>query len=153
MKLALHSAFLQTALLIVPFSLYFRAATIAHGGERSVLSRGPARLGCVHNRAALPQGSLEVYFTTDESDAWYFPRRLFAIYTMDGKLFRNVNGQDFAEDEIPEVVALPAGTYVLVARSEKDTLIRLPVVIRAGQGAIFDLNLREEGTLRLIARD
>jgi hypothetical protein len=34
-------------------------------------------------------------------------------------------------DEIPEVVALPAGAYMIEARSERDGYVRVPVVIKA----------------------
>jgi hypothetical protein len=81
---------------------------------------------------------------TDESndgDAWYFPRSSFAIYTIDGKLVRNVKSQRFPDDEIPEVVALPVGTYAVVARSERDGYGRILVVIKEGQQTILDLNL------------
>jgi len=51
-----------------------------------------------------------VYLRADESydgNAWYFPQNLFAIYTIDGKLFKNVKSQHSADEEIPDVVALP----------------------------------------------
>jgi hypothetical protein len=107
-------------------------------------------------RAELPKGSLKVYLTADEfndGNAWYFPHSAFAIYTIDGKLVKNVKS-NFTYDEIPEVlVALPVGSYMVVARSEKDGYIRLPVVIKAGQRTILDLDLREKRTLRQIAQN
>jgi hypothetical protein len=104
--------------------------------------------------AGSSQGYLTVYLTADEfNDAWYFPHSAFAIYTIDGKLFRNVKSQHFTDDEIPEVVALPVGSYIVVARSEEDGYIRLPVVIKAGQRTILDLDLRGKGTLRRIAHN
>jgi hypothetical protein len=104
--------------------------------------------------AGSSQGYLTVYLTADEfNDAWYFPHSAFAIYTIDGKLFKNVKSH-FTYDEIPEVlVALPVGSYIVVARSEKDGYIRLPVVIKAGRRTILDLDLREKGTLRRIAQN
>jgi hypothetical protein len=42
---------------------------------------------------------------------------------------------------------------MVVARSEKEGYIRLPVVIKAGQRTILDLDLREKGTLRRIAHN
>ena len=50
-------------------------------------------------------------------------------------------------------MALPVGSYMVVARSEKDGYIRLPVVIKAGQRTILDLDLREKGTPTRLARN
>ena len=97
-----------------------------------------------------------VYLRADESydgNAWYFPQNLFAIYTIDGKLFKNVTSQHSADEEIPEVVALPVGSYMVVARSEKDGYIRLPVAIKAGQRTVLDLDLRQEGAPTRLARN
>jgi hypothetical protein len=134
-------------------SLYFRSATIAQAGDRSLLSPGPLRLGHLDRRAELPQGSLKVCSTTDEfndGNTWYFPHSFYAIYTIDGKLLKNVTSR-FANDESPEVVALPVGSYMIVARSEKNRSIHLPVVIKAGERTILDLDLRGKGTLKRIA--
>jgi hypothetical protein len=144
MKSTLFSALLKTALLIVPLSLYFRGQTIAQAGGGNVLSPGPVRPGSLNCRAGLPQGYLKVYLVTDEfgdGDAWYFPRSSFVIYTIDGKLFKDVKSQRFADDEIPEVVALPVGTYTVVARSKRDGYVRILVVIKEGQETILDLDL------------
>jgi hypothetical protein len=110
MKLRLRSTLLKTALLIFPLSLYFRGPTLAEAQDRNMLSPGPVRPGNLDRRTELPQGYLKVYLVTDginDGDAWYFPRTSFAIYTIDGKLFKDVKSQHFADDEIPEVVALP----------------------------------------------
>jgi hypothetical protein len=155
MKSTFRSALLKIALLIVPLSLYFRGPTIAEGGDRSVLSPGPVRPGHLDDRAAL-QGFLTVYSATDEfndGDAWYFPHSSYAIYATGGKLFKNVENHISRNDEIPEVVALPAGSYVVAARSERDGYIRLPVVIKAGQRTILDLDLREKGSATRIAHN
>jgi len=89
----------------------------------------------------------------NDGSAWYFPRSFYAIYTIDGKLFKNVKSQHSADDEIPDVVALPVGSYMVVARSEKGGYVRLPVAIKAGQRTILDLDLREKGSLRRIAHN
>jgi hypothetical protein len=151
-----YSPYLKTALLIVQLALGFGAPTSAQAGDRNPLFSGPLRLGHLDRRAELPQGSLKVYLTADEfndGNAWYFPHSAFAIYTIDGKLVKNVKSH-FTYDEIPEVlVALPVGSYMVVARSEKEESIRLPVVIKAGQRTILDLDLREKATLRRIAQN
>jgi hypothetical protein len=45
-------------------------------------------------------------------------------------------------DEIPEVVRLPAGSYVIEARSERDGYVRVRIVIKAGRQTILDLDSR-----------
>jgi hypothetical protein len=156
MKSTLCSLFLKITLLIVPLTFYFGSSTYGQARGRNVLSPGLVRPGSLNCRTGLPQGYLKVYLVTDEfSDgaAWYFPRSAFAIYTIDGKLFKNVKSQHFTDEEIPEVVTLPVGSYIVVARSEKDGYIRLPIVIKAGQRTILDLDLRGKGTLRRIAHN
>ncbi len=125
MKSALCSSVLKAALLIVPLALCFGGSTVAQAGAEL-------------------QGYLKVYLVTDginDGDAWYFPRSSFAIYTIDGKLFKDVKSQHFADDEIPEVVALPVGTYTVVARAKRDGYVHILVVIKEGQQTILDLNL------------
>ena len=97
-----------------------------------------------------------VYLRADESydgNAWYFPQNLFAIYTIDGKLLKNVTSQLSTDEEIPDIVALPVGSYMVVARSEKDGYIRLPVAIKAGRRTVLDLDLRQESTPTRLARN
>ncbi len=132
MKSALCSSVLKAALLIVPLALCFGGSTVAQAGAEL-------------------QGYLKVYLVTDginDGDAWYFPRSSFAIYTIDGKLFKDVKSQHFADDEIPEVVALPVGTYTVVARAKRDGYVRILVVIKEGQQTILDLNLGQKETVR-----
>ena len=116
------------------------------------MSPGPIRPGNLDYRTELAQGYLKVYSATDEfngGDAWYFPHRSYAIYTIGGKLFKSVKNQRFPADEIPEVVTLPVGTYAVVARSERDGYGRVLVVIKEGQQTILDLDLWEKKTRRL----
>jgi len=132
MKSALCSSVLKAALLIVPLALCFGGSTVAQAGAEL-------------------QGYLKVYLVTDginDGDAWYFPRSSFAIYTIDGKLFKDVKSQHFADDEIPEVVALPVGTYTVVARAKRDGYVHILVLIKEGQQTILDLNLGQKETVR-----
>ena len=97
-----------------------------------------------------------MYSGTDkfkDGDAWYFPHSSYAIYTFDGKLFKNVRNHRSGDDEIPEVVALPAGTYTVVARSERDGIGHVLVVIREGQQAVLDLDLWGTKTQRSLAHN
>src|SRR5439155_21802459 len=106
--------------------------------------------------AGLSRGYLTVYLRTVasyDSNAWYFPQNHIAIYTIDGKLLKNVTSQLSTDEEIPETVTLPVGSYMVVARSEKDGYIRLPVAIKAGRRTVLDLDLRQEGTPTRLARN
>jgi hypothetical protein len=151
MKSLLSSSFWKTAALIISVSLIIGSSTIAQAGDRNPLFPGPIRPRDLDYPAGSCRGYLTVYLTADEfndGNAWYFPQNLFAIYTIDGKLFKNVTSQHSADDEISEVVPLPVGSYMVVARSEKDGYIRLPVAIKAGQRTVLDLDLRQEGTAK-----
>jgi hypothetical protein len=156
MKSLLSSSFWKTAQLIIPLFLIIRSSTIAQAGDSSPLFHGPIRPRDSECSAVSSLGFLTVYLRADEfndGDAWYFPQNLFAIYTIDGKLFKNVTSQHSADEEIPEVVALPVGSYMVVARSDKDGYIRLPVSIKAGQRTVLDLDLRQEDTPTRLARN
>ena len=105
----------------------------------TVLAKGEAKTG------QLPQGSLVVYSATDafdDGDLPYYAHSSYAIYTTDGKLFKNVENHISSSDEIPEVVIVPVGTYVIEARSERDGYVRVRVVIKAGRQTILDLDSR-----------
>ena len=152
MKSTLCSLSLKITSLIVLLTFYFGSSTYGQARDRNVLSPGPVRPGNLDYRTELPQGYLKVYSATDEfndGDARYFPHSPYAIYTIGGKLFKNVTNQRSPADEIPEVVALPVGTYAVVARSERDGYGRVLVVIKEGQQTILDLNLWEKTQRRL----
>jgi len=97
---------------------------------------------------------LEVYSATDEfkdGDARYFPHSSYAVYTTDGKLLKNVENHNSRTDEIPEIVALPVGSYTVLAQAEKHDYVRVPVVIKEGQRTILDLDLWERNPLARFA--
>ena len=156
MKSLLSSSFWKTAQLIIPLSLIIGSSTIAQAKDRNPLFFGLIRPGGSDYPTRSSRGYLMVYLRADESyegNAWYLPRNLFAIYTIDGRLFRNVTSQYSTDEDTPEVLALPVGAYMVVARSEKDGYIRLPIAIKAGQRTVLDLDLRQEGTRTRLARN
>jgi hypothetical protein len=107
-------------------------------------------------RTDLRQGYLKVYSAIEEfkdGDTWYFPHSSYAIYTTDGKLLKNVENHNSRRDEIPAVVVLPVGSYIIVARAEKDGYVRLPVVIDEAQQTILDLDIWGRKTLRQFAHN
>jgi hypothetical protein len=92
----------------------------------------------------LSQGSLEVYSATDEfndGDSLYYAHSSYAIYGLNGKLVKNVENHISRSDENPETVSLPVGSYTVVARSEKDGYVRIPVMIKNGRRTILALDL------------
>ena len=97
------------------------------------------------DRAERPQGYLTVYSATDRSEdggLLYYAHSSYAIYTIDGRLFKRVENHLSATDETPEMVSLPIGSYIVEARSEKDGYVRRPVTINEGRGTILDLDLK-----------
>jgi hypothetical protein len=139
MKSTACSLFLKITLLIVSLTFSFGSSMYGQARDRSVLSPGPVRPGGLEYR----QGSLKVYSATDEFDDGglpYYAHSSYAIYAIDGKLFKNVENHISRSDEIPEIVSLPAGSYTVVARSEKDGYVRVPVIIKEGQRTILDLD-------------
>jgi hypothetical protein len=143
-------AILKTPLLIVLLGSPFRGPTTVQAGDRDPLYPCAVRPGNLDARTELWQGYLKVYSATDEfndGDAWYFPHSSYAIYTIEGKLFKNVENHISRSDEIPELVMLPVGAYAVEARSEQDGYVRIPVVIKEGRQTILHLDLREHKTL------
>jgi len=113
-----------------------------HGNEteKTALAKGKAKAG------QLSQGSLVVFSATDafeDGDVPYYAHSSYAIYATNGKLFKNVENHISRSDEIPEVVTLPVGSYVIEARSEREGYVRVRVVIKAGRRTILDLDSRE----------
>jgi hypothetical protein len=102
------------------------------------------------------QGSLVVYSATDafdDGDLPYYAHSSYTIYTTDGKIFKNVENHLSRSDEIPEVVTLPVGSYVIEARSESDGYVRVRVVIKTGRRTIIDLDSRNNESPSGIARN
>jgi len=147
------SSFLKTALLIIPLIVCFGDSTVAKAGDSNPLAIGAVRPGTLDHRTESAQGYLKVYTATEEFDDGgvpYYAHSSYTIYTTDGKVFKNVENHISRSDEIPEVVALPAGAYMVEARSETDGYVRVPVVIKAGQRTIVDLDVAEQKTYRYL---
>ena len=137
---------LKTALLIVPLTLCFGGSTVLQAGGKDPLSPGPIKPGNLDYRTELPQGYLKVYSATDEFNDGglaYYSLSSYAIYTIDGELFKSVENHFSPSDERPELVALPAGSYLVIARSNRQGDVRIRVAIKAGQLTVLDLDLGE----------
>jgi hypothetical protein len=156
MKSRLYSLFFKTARLVASLAWCFAGSAVAQAGDRDPLFLGTVQPGRLDYRTELRQGYLKVYSAIDEfkdDDARYFPHSSYEIYTIDGKLLKNVGNHISRSDEIPEIVALPVGFYTVVARAEKAGYIRVPFVINEGQQTILDLDVWESKTLRQFAHN
>ena len=149
MKSLLHSELSRAALLIVPLALCLGGATSAQAGDRDPLTPGAIRPGNWNYHTESKQGYLKVYSASDEvrdGATRYFPHSSYIIYTTDGKLFKNIENHRSGDDEIPELVSLPVGSYRVVARSLRGGYVRILVVIKKDQETVLDLDLWETMT-------
>jgi hypothetical protein len=122
----------------------------ASAGGKDPLSPGPVRSGNLDYQTESPQGYLKVYSVSDEfNDGAYYTHSSYDIYSTHGTLFKRVEINISRTDEIiPWEVALPIGSYTVVARSARGGEICVHFVIKAGQRTIVDLDLAEQETYR-----
>jgi hypothetical protein len=142
MKSLLKSTYLKTKLLIVLLVLCCGSLTTAQAGDNNALRIGLVRVGAMEHRTGSAEGYLLVYSATDkfnDGDLIFNAHSSYSVYTSDGHLFKNIENHMSRSDEIPEVVTLPVGSYLIEARSEKDGYVRVGVVIKVGQRTIVDL--------------
>ena len=135
--------------MIVPLALYLGGSTAAKAGDTDPLFPGAVTPGNWDDHTESRQGYLKVYSASDEvknGDTRYFPHTSYVIYTIDGKLFKIVKNHRFDEDEIPELVSLPVGSYRVIARSLRGGYVRILVVIKKDQETVLDLDLWETMT-------
>jgi len=156
MKSLFYSGLPKAALLIVPLALWLGGSTAAQARDRDLLFPGAVRPGNWDYRTESRQGYLKVYSATDEvrdGDTRYFPHTSYVIYTIDGKLFKNVKNHRSSDDEIPELVSLPVGSYTIVARSLREGYVGMHVVIKEDQQTILHLDLWDTTTERQLAHN
>ena len=152
MKSSLCSSFSKAALLIVLMTLSGTIVMNAEGNDP--LHIGVVRPSGLDYRTESAQGYLKVYAVTDEfNDGAYYAHSSFAIYSADGKLFKRVENNISRTDEIiPWEMALPAGSYTVVARLVRGGEVRVHVVISTGRRTILDLDQEQEVPRRRLAR-
>jgi hypothetical protein len=144
-KPPLCSSLLKTVLLIIPLVLCLGGSSVVKG-DSDPLSIGVVRPETLDDPTESAQGYLKVYSATDEFNDGglaYYPHSSYAIYTIDGELFKSVENHISPSDESPELVALPAGSYLVIARSNKQGDVGIRVAIKAGQLTVLDLDLGE----------
>ena len=143
MKTRLHSSLLKTVLLLVSLASSIGSLATSQAGTSDAFFVGAAHIGAPHHRQGSAQGYLLVYSATDPFDDGglvFNAHSSYSVYTPDGKLFKNVENHISRSDEIPELVSLPVGSYIVGARSENNGYVRLRVVIKPGQRTILALD-------------
>ena len=117
---------------------------------------GLVRFGPPDHGTRLAEGYLLVYSATDEvsdGELAFNPHSSYLIYTPDGKLFKSVENHMSRSDEIPERVSLPAGSYIVDARSANNGYVRVRVVIKPSRLTLLDLDSRDKESSSGIARN
>jgi hypothetical protein len=143
MKSLLKLTYSKTKLLIVLFAFSCGRLMTAQAEYADALFIGLVRSGPPDHGTGLAEGYLLVYSATDEvsdGDLAFNPHSSYLIYTPDGKLFKSVENHMSRSDEIPDVVRLPAGSYIVEARSANNGYVRVRVVIKASRQTVLDLD-------------
>jgi hypothetical protein len=143
MKSVLKSTYSKTKLLIVLFAFSCGGLMMAQAEDTHSLFMGLVRSGPPDHGTRLAKGYLMVYSATDEvsdGDLPFNPHSSYLIYTPDGKLFKSVENHMSRSDEIPDIVRLPAGSYIVEARSANNGYVRVRVVIKPSRQTVLDLD-------------
>ena len=143
MKSLLNASCSTAALLIVLLVLSCGSSTTAQTGDHTALRIGFLRFGGMEHRTNSAEGYLLVYSATDpfnDGDLVFNAHSSYSVYTPDGKLVKNVENHISRSDEIPELVSLSVGSYIVGARSENNGYVRLRVVIKPGLRTIVALD-------------
>jgi len=133
----------RAALLIVPLALCLGSSTVTQAGVDDSLFVDSVRLNTPGYRARAAEGYLLVYSATDEfqdGGLAFYAHSSYSIYTVDGKLFKSVENHMSRSDEIPELVTLPVGSYIVEARSENNGYVRVRVVINPARRTMLELD-------------
>jgi hypothetical protein len=141
MKTSLNIPRLAVIRLVASLCVSFFGLSVADAAGGNPLLSAPVRPGLDY-RSSVSQGYLVVYSATDriiDGDVQYYPHSSYAIYTLDGKLLKTVANRVSDSDEAPDIVALPAGSYLIEARSEEEGFLRVHIMIRAGVQTALNL--------------
>jgi len=143
MKSLLKSTYSKTKLLIVLFAFSCGSLMMAQAEDTHSLFMGLVRSGPPNHGTRLAEGYLMVYSATDEvsdGELPFNPHSSYLIYAPDGKLFKSVENHMSRSDEIPDIVRLPAGSYIVEARSANNGYVRVRVVIKPSRQTVLDLD-------------
>jgi hypothetical protein len=156
MKSLLKSTCSKTKLLIVLFAFSCGSLMLAQAGGNKPLFIGMVHSGTLDHGPGLAEGYLLVYSATDEfsdGDLVFNAHSSYLIDTADGKSFKSVENHMSRSDEIPERVSLPAGSYIVEARSANNGYVRVRVVIKPSRLTLLDLDSRDKESSSGIARN
>ena len=156
MKSLLKSTYSKTKHLIVLFGFSCGSLMIAQAGGNDSLFIGILRSGTLDQSFGLAEGYLLVYSATDEfsdGDLVFKAHSSYSVYTPDGKSFKSVENHMSRSDEIPERVSLPAGFYIVEARSANNGYVRVRVVIKPSRLTLLDLDSGDKESSSGIARN
>jgi len=156
MKSLLKSIYSKTKLVIVLFAFSCASLMMAQAEDADSLSIGLVRSVPPEHGTRLAEGYLLVYSATDEvsdGDLPFNPHSSYLIYTPNGKLFKSVENHMSRSDEIPERVSLPAGFYIVEARSANNGYVRVRVVIKPSRLTLLDLDSGDKESSSGIARN
>ena len=154
MKSLLKSTYSKTKLLIVLFAFSCGSLMMAQAEDTHSLFMGLVRSGPPDHGTRLAEGYLMVYSATDEvsdGELPFNPHSSYLIYAPDGKLFKSVENHMSRSDEIPDIVRLPAGSYIVEARSANNGYVRVRVVIKPSRQTVLDLDSTGKESPRGIA--
>jgi hypothetical protein len=143
MKKRLHSSLLKAVLLVASLGSLIGSLAMAQDETGDSFFVGAMNIAPSHHRPPSTEGYLLVYSATDpvdDGDLIFNVHSSYSVYTPDGKLFKNVENHISRSDEIPELVSLPVGSYIVRARSANDGYIGLRVVIKAAQRTTLALD-------------
>lgn len=136
-------SFICYLFLIVPFisAVFLLSVVTMKASPDTVLNSpigpcppGEASYGAKH------EGTLIVFSACDpynDGDTMYYPHSAYEIL-QNGKRFKQVTNH-IGDSEIPEKVTLPAGRYTVIANSENDGEVSIPVVIQTAHTTVLHL--------------
>jgi hypothetical protein len=156
MKSLLKSTYSKTKLLIVLFAFSSGSLVTAQARDSHSLFMGLLLSGPPDHGTRLAEGYLLVYSATDEvsdGELAFNAHSSYLIYTTDGKSFKSVENHMSRSDEIPERVSLPAGSYIVEARSANNGYVRVRVVIKPSRLTLLDLDAGDKESSNGIARN
>ena len=156
MKSLQKSTYSKTKLLIVLFASFCASLMMAQAEGTHPLFMGLLRSGPPDHGTRLTEGYLLVYSATDEvsdGDLTFNPHSSYLIYTPNGKLFKSVENHMSRSDEIPDIVKLPAGSYIVEARSSNNGYVRVRVVIKPSRQTVLGLDSTDKESSSGIARN
>jgi hypothetical protein len=130
MKLRIFDIILKVAILPM---LMMLAGCASNRGLITLSAVGPKSSALADGNGP---GHLIVYNASHETmsreGAMAYPHDDYKIYNERRACIRRVRNRSGAEDELPARVDLPPGSYTVIAQSEKQGDVIVPVIIKSG---------------------